>query len=210
MTSERIFLVDMDGTLLDSDEAQRRSWSTWATRHHLDPDVFLAAQGRTARDKIAEFSPWLDLEEETRSIAALEAAETAGIRRLPGAVRLWRSDARFAVVTSADRALARFRLETAGLTPHRPETIVAAEDVNRGKPSPEPYLLAAGRLGVSPRQCVVIEDAPAGVEAGRAAGMWVVAVTTTADADELGAAHVVVDSVEEFLLNDLVIPRKAA
>lgn len=209
-TGGAVLLVDMDGTLVDSDDAQHRSWTTWATQHQLDPRVFLAAQGRTARDKIAEFAPWLDLERETRAIADLEAGETTGIRRLPGAARLWRSDVRFAVVTSADRTLARVRLQAAGLALTRPETIVTADAVDRGKPHPEPYLLAARRLGVDPAQCTVIEDAPAGIEAGLAAGMRVIAVTTTSRPDELAAAHRVLDSVEEFLLTELETLRKAA
>lgn len=205
-----VLLVDMDGTLLDSDEAQHHSWTTWAERHRLDPRPFLAAQGRTARDKIAEFAPWLDLERETRSIAALEAKETRGIRRLPGAAALWRSGIRFAVVTSADRELARIRLAAVGLTLTRPEAIVTAEAVYRGKPDPEPYLLAARRLGVAPAQCTVIEDAPAGIAAGIAAGMRVVAVTTTASAADLDLAHLVVDHIEEFLQTEFMAERKVA
>ncbi|OLT14308.1 hypothetical protein BJF78_02305 [Pseudonocardia sp. CNS-139] len=209
-TREPVILVDMDGTLINSDEAQRRSWTAWAAQHSLDPHIFLTTHGRTARDKIGEFAPWLDVERETRAIAALEAGETAGIRRLPGAATLWRSALRFAVVTSADRRLARVRLEAARLTPSRPETIVTAEAVARGKPDPAPYLLAARRLGVDPTRCVVIEDAPAGVEAGLAAGMRVVAVTTTAPPEALAAAHLVLDSVEEFLLTELVTTREVA
>lgn len=209
-TSGPVLLVDMDGTLIDSDEAQRRSWTAWAEQHRLDPLIFLAAQGRTARDKIAEFAPWLDLERETQSIAALESRETTGIRRLPGAARLWRSDLRFAVVTSADRTLARVRLQAAGLALTRPETIVTAEAVDRGKPAPEPYLLAAWRLGVDPAQCTVIEDASAGIEAGLAAGMRVVAVTTTATPEALAAAHLALDSVEDFLRTELETFRKVA
>lgn len=203
-------LVDMDGTLLDSEVAQERSWTTWAEGHQLDPARFLSAQGRTARDKIGEFAPWLDLERETRRIADLEAGDTTGIRALPGAAELWRSNLIFAIVTSADRRLARVRLRAAGLDPDRPDVVVTAESVRHGKPAPDPYLLAASRLGVQPARCVAVEDAPAGVASGLAAGMRVVAVTTTVDPAELAAAHRVVADVGELLDWEFSTAREAA
>ena len=203
-----ILLVDMDGTLLDTNEAQRRSWTLWASRHDVDPWPFIRAYGRTARDKIAELAPFLDVEQEAEAIARLEQAETAGIVPLPGAWRLWQSDLRFGVVTSADRTLAHVRLKAAGLRVERPETIVTADDVGRGKPDPEPYLLAAARLCADPGDCTVIEDAPAGVQAGLAAGMRVVALATTTSAAEVGPAHVVVTDLDEFLVFDREMARR--
>jgi sugar-phosphatase len=197
-----ILLVDMDGTLIDTNEAQRRSWTLWAAKNNVDPWPFLTAYGRTAREKIAELAPFLDVAREAEAIARLEQAETAGIVPLPGANRLWRSDQRFAVVTSADRTLAHVRLKAAGLPAERPETIVTADDVRRGKPDPEPYLLAAARLSADPADCTAIEDAPAGVQAGLAAGMRVVALTTTTGSAEIGLAHVVTANLEEFLVGD--------
>ncbi|ROS43965.1 HAD-IA family hydrolase [Amycolatopsis thermoflava] len=208
--NELVLLVDMDGTLVDSDEAQVRSWTAWAAGHRLNPGPFLDAQGRTARDKITEFAPWLDVESETRRIAAMEAEERSGVRALPGALDLWRSNQRFAVVTSADEKLARVRLDAAGLDVRRPETIVTADDVTKGKPDPEPYLLAARRLGVDPARCTVVEDAPAGVEAGLAAGMEVVALTTTAHERDVAFAHIVVRTLDELLLTHSDTIRKVA
>ncbi|SBW19418.1 hypothetical protein FDG2_1360 [Candidatus Protofrankia californiensis] len=198
-----VLLVDMDGTLVYSDEARRRTWTLWAAQHGLDPQPFLATQGRTARDMIADFASWLDLERETTAITELKATEIEGIRPLPGAIRLRQSDRRLAVVTSADENLAHVRLRAAGLRTDRAETIVTAEAVRQGKPDPEPepYLLVARRMGVDPEQCTVIEDAPAGIKAGLAAGMRVVGLTTTASATEVAAAHLIVANLEEFLLS---------
>ncbi|MEU6643348.1 HAD-IA family hydrolase [Saccharomonospora sp. NPDC046836] len=207
--NKAVLLVDMDGTLIDSDEAQRRSWTTWATSHQLDPGLFLEAQGWTAREKITHFAPWLDIEMETRAIATMEAGEKAGIAPLPGASRLWKSTRRFAVVTSADRRLARVRLQVAGLTVDRPETIITADDVSRGKPDPEPYLLAARRVGADPAQCIVIEDSPAGIESGLAAGMTVVGLTTTLSSDKVAMANLVMENLDQFLLAELDTLRKA-
>ena len=102
-----------------------------------------------------------------------------------------------AIVTSGPTRLAEARLRAAGLP--RPEVLVSADSVSRGKPDPEPYLLAAQRLGVAPSRCTVFEDAPAGVRAGHAAGMRVVALTTTVSADELDGADRIVANLAEYL-----------
>lgn len=200
MNTSRMLLLDIDGTLVESAETQRLSWTRWAMSCNIDPAPFLAAHGRTALDKIKDLAPWLTAEREANRIANYEAVERRGLSALPGALRVWRSSRPLGVVTSADRRLALTRLSTVGLRPDRPNTIlVTADDVGRGKPDPEPYLLAAERLKVAPGDCTVVEDAPAGVASALAAGMRVVGLTTTVEARELFGAHMVLASLDEYL-----------
>jgi mannitol-1-/sugar-/sorbitol-6-phosphatase len=186
-------LFDLDGVLLDSGAAVERAWRRWAGRHGLDlADVLAEAHGRRTRDTIRAVAPWLDVEVETNALEEAESADTDGVVALPGAVSLLESLPRgsWAVATSGTRRLATTRLAHGGLP--LPDVLVAAEDVERGKPDPQPYLAAAAGLGVEPGRCLVVEDAPAGVAAGRAAGAVVLATTTTFAAAELaGATHLV-------------------
>jgi sugar-phosphatase len=190
-------LIDLDGVLVDSEAAATRTWEWWASLRGLDPAPFVRSHGRPSRETIAEFAPELDADDEAAVVEEHETRDTAGVVALPGAAEMLRAARPIAVVTSGGRRLAEARLQAAGLP--RPDVLVTAESVARGKPDPEPYLLAAKRLGVPPARCTVFEDAPAGVRAGRAAGMRVVALTTTVAACELDGADRIVANLAEYL-----------
>ena len=180
-------LSDLDGVLVDSGDAVEAVWRAWAAELGLDADaVARASHGVPAREVIAAVAPHLDAATEATRVDALHA-ETGGMA-LPGAAELLSSvpPESLAVVTSCGSALAAARLRSAGLP--EPAILVTADAVRRGKPAPDAYLVAAQALGAEPAECVVIEDAPAGVRAGRAAGMTVWAVTTTHADDELREA----------------------
>ncbi len=165
------FLFDMDGTLLDSSAVVKRVWLTWAKRHGVDPDALLAAMhGVRAEDTVRRFAgPALDIAHETEWILQAELGDVEGLVPLEGIgafiERLGPDE--WAVVTSATRALATVRLNAAKLP--IPRAMVTAEDVQRGKPDPEGFLIAAQRLGVRIEECLVFEDSPAGVAAAKAA-----------------------------------------
>jgi len=199
----RALLFDMDGVLVDSTAAVARVWTVWARKHELDPEtVVKIAHGRPSITTIRELLPHGDHEAEDREVERLEIEDVEGIVALPGAAELLRTlpPTRYAIVTSATRPLAEVRLRAAGLP--IPERLVTARDVQRGKPNPDPYLGGAQLLGVPPAECVVIEDAPSGVRAGKAAGARVVALRTTASDSELeeaGADWIVKDCSELFV-----------
>jgi sugar-phosphatase len=186
----RAVLSDLDGVLVDSGAAIERAWRRFAAQHRLDADRVLAeSHGRRTVDLIRLVAPHLDAEAEAARIEGDEIANARDIRALPGAHALVKSVPanRFAIVTSGSRPLALARLHAAGLPV--PEVLVTAEDVEHGKPDPAGYLHAAARLGVEPAYTLVLEDAPAGVDAGLAAGMNVIAVLTTNGESALRAAH---------------------
>jgi sugar-phosphatase len=180
------FLFDLDGVLVDSRSVVERTWRRWAERHQIDPMLLLQiAHGRRARDTLRMVVPSLATDEEVAWLDATELADREGLPAVPGARQLLSvlpSD-RWAVVTSCGRELARQRLGSAGLPV--PDVFIVAEEVKRGKPAPDGYRLGASRLGYDPAECVVFEDAPAGIAAGRAAGARVVGVTTTHAAGDL-------------------------
>jgi len=180
-------LLDMDGTLVDSTAVVVRLWRTWAARHGVDPEAILAvSHGRRGDDVLAEFAPaGVDQEAELKWLAARALVERDGIVAFPGAAALLAAlpADRIAVVTSADRELTAARMQAAALSV--PRILVGADDVARGKPDPEGYQRAASLLGVDPARCLVVEDASAGLEAGRAAGARVIAVATTLSRDVL-------------------------
>jgi HAD superfamily hydrolase (TIGR01509 family) len=183
----RAVLLDMDGTLVDSDAAVERSWRTWAAEYPVDPGRGpLFVHGLPAAGNVRRLRP--DLSEDEAVAAAqrqleLEYVDVADVTATPGAHELLgeldRLGLPWAVVTSADVPLARIRLAAAGIMP---ALLVTIDDVRHGKPDPEGYLLAARKLGADPRRCLVVEDAEAGVRAGRAAGA-VVAGLRGVDAD---------------------------
>jgi mannitol-1-/sugar-/sorbitol-6-phosphatase len=173
-------LFDMDGTLVDSREIVERLWLRWAAGHGLSADAILAvAHGRRTLETMQLVAPHLATPEEAARLDALEAQEDGHETAVPGAAALLSAlpPDRWAVVTSAGRKLAAARLAAVGLPV--PRVLVGADDVVRGKPSPEGYLRAAGLFGVAPERCVVLEDTPAGAQAGRAAGARVVGLRTT-------------------------------
>ncbi|MGW3107304.1 HAD family hydrolase [Streptomyces sp. NPDC001100] len=189
-------LFDNDGTLVSSLESVRRCWTRWAEEFGITAEDFARVElhGRTAVAIAADLLPADVVPTAVARIEALEVEDVpnGGAVLLPGTRDFLDSlpADRWAVVTSATRRLAEARLAHAGILP---KTLVVAEDVTHGKPDPEPYLLAARQLGVDPARCVVFEDAPAGLQAGRAAGMITVALATTHEAHELDADLVVSD-----------------
>jgi sugar-phosphatase len=182
------FVFDLDGVLVDSAAYVEQQWRRWASARGLRPEPFLrVCHGRRALETIRMAAPHLDAEAEVRAFIPLEEAASEGIGPLPGAQRLLTTlpIGTWAVATSGLRPVATSRLRRAGLPV--PPVLVCAEDVTRGKPSPDAFLLAARSLGLPPEQCLVVEDAPAGVQAARAAEMGVIALTTTHRADQLAA-----------------------
>jgi sugar-phosphatase len=195
-------LFDLDGVLVDSRTCIELVWHAWAAERGFDPAPFLrVAHGRRISETIRLVRPDLDAVAETRVLDAMEAVETRGLHPVPGAVELVArlSDTQWAVVTSGSRVVATLRLRTAGLP--IPRVFITADDVRRGKPDPEGYLLAAARLSVTPRDCLVFEDSPTGLAAGQAAGMPVIAVLTTHPPTELAGAVSRLDSLAALRLD---------
>ncbi|MFF8872118.1 HAD-IA family hydrolase [Streptomyces massasporeus] len=187
-------LFDNDGTLVSSLASVDRCWTRWAGEYGITAEQFARVElhGRPAAEIAADLLPAELVPQAVARIEDLEVDDVPndGVHLLPG-TRAFLDvlpAERWAVVTSATRRLAEARLDAVGILP---KTLVAADDITRGKPDPEPYLLAARALGVDPEHCVVFEDAPAGLAAGRAAGMTTVALTTTHQAHELRADLIV-------------------
>lgn len=174
-------LFDMDGTLLSSIEATERVWFAWGRRHGLDIESLMPKlHGMRAIDSIRKLAlPGVDPAVEARQILADEIADTGGVRAIPGILAFLAAlpADRWAIVTSAPRALAERRLSVAGIS--LPAVVVTAEDVARGKPAPDCFQLAAERLGFRAENCLVCEDALAGIAAGEAAGASVLVITAT-------------------------------
>jgi sugar-phosphatase len=194
-------LFDLDGVLVDSTAYIERQWRDWALGKGLDPEPFLRyCHGRRAVETIRLAAPMLDAEAEVARFREQPVTEETGLAALPGAHELLDAlpATRWAVVTSGARKFARARLAHARLP--EPRVLVAAEDVREGKPSPDGYLRAAALLGAPPSACLVVEDAPAGIEAARAAGTIVVALSTTHPASVLGGARLVLGSLADVHL----------
>lgn len=187
-------LFDIDGTLIDSTVTVEQSWRTWAKEYGVDYEALLkVCHGRRTEDTVAQFvAPHDRVAATARQLALQELADLDGVLELPGVRRLLDAlpHSHWAAVTSGPRSLMAARLAAAGLP--APRLLISAEDVSNGKPNPESYLKAAAALGVEAQECLVVEDAPAGVGAGRAAGAQVLAVTTTHRAAELADADIVV------------------
>ncbi|TXS62500.1 HAD family hydrolase [Streptomyces sp. me109] len=176
----RALLLDMDGTLVNSDAVVERCWRRWADRHGLDGDeVMKVVHGRQGFASMAVLLPNRPMEQNHADNARMLAEETAdmdGVVAVPGAAEFLASLAGLphALVTSADVALSTARMAAAGL--ELPDVRVTAESVGASKPDPEGFLKGAAELGIAPEDCVVFEDSGAGISAGRAAGMRVVGV----------------------------------
>ncbi len=189
-------LFDLDGVLVDSTPAVARVWSAWARNRGLDPAwTVQQAHGRRSIETVRALAPELDAEAENRKIEQMEIEDREGVVQLPGALQLMNSLPleRYAVVTSATRPLAEARLSYAGLPV--PTNMITANDVVDGKPSPEPFLKGAQLLGFAPKDCLVFEDAPAGITAARAAGMRVIALQTTYPSRDLRSADAIIPSL---------------
>jgi sugar-phosphatase len=185
----RGILFDLDGVLVDSTPAVARVWTRWAIDHGFDPlEVVARAHGRPSLTTVRELLPDADDEAENKKVERAEIEDLDGVIPLPGTLKLLASlpPERWTIVTSCSRALAEVRLRAAGLP--LPANYVTSSDIVNGKPHPEPYLKGASVLGFPPAECIVIEDAPAGIKAGKASGARVIAFTTTAPPPALQAA----------------------
>jgi sugar-phosphatase len=192
----RALLFDLDGVLVDSEAAVRQRWREWAELRDVPfEEIEAVYHGRPAFEVIREVAPHLDADAETSRMSDTIAAAPEKLRAFEGARGLLEDlpGGRWTIATSGRRRTATNRLSHVGLP--IPDTLVTADDVERGKPHPQSYLLAAERLGVPPEQCVVLEDAPAGVEAGRRAGAAVIGVATASAPEALSAADAVVPHI---------------
>ena len=195
------FLFDLDGTLVDSLPVVERAWSNWAKSRDLDPAVVLDfIHGKQAITSLRHFMPGESeeaIQQQFRLLERTEAEDTDGISALPGAVallqRLDQLSIPWAIVTSGTVPVARARHAAGELA--TPEIFITAELVAKGKPNPDPYLLGAQQLGLKPEECVVVEDAPAGVLSGLAAGCKVIAVNAPDDTPELDKVDLVLKSL---------------
>ncbi|MEO7136382.1 MAG: HAD-IA family hydrolase [Gemmatimonadales bacterium] len=184
----RAVVFDLDGVLVDSTGYVEMQWRRWATSKGLPVEPFLrVCHGRRALETIRLAAPHLDAEAEVAAFAPEQETPEPVLGPLEGAVRLLQAlpVGSWAVGTSGTRVVATKRLRRAALP--IPGVLICAEDVVRSKPCPDVYLLAAVGLGVAPTDCLVVEDAPAGIEAARAAGMGVIALTTSHRREELSA-----------------------
>ena len=195
-------LFDMDGVLVRSTRGDERCWMRWAAHHGLSESFDLRrTHGRRGIDTIREHFPHVTSQELDAHITLLDAfaeAEMAGVEAYPGAIELLASipARRWTVVTSASEKIMRSRLAAVGITP--PQHAVGGDAVSRGKPDPEGYLRGAATLSCRPAYCVVIEDAPAGIQAGKAAGCLVLAVASSHRPEELREADWVIASIDKI------------
>ena len=192
-------LFDLDGVLVDSTGSVTRQWKRWAQEQNIDPQkVVEIAHGVRTIEIVRKLAPHLDAEAEVVRLEKREADDHEGVAVMPGAAELLKAipDGRWCVVTSGTRYLATSRLKLANLP--IPQVLVSADDVSKGKPDPEPYLMGAKLLGVNPSQCLVIEDAPAGTRAAHAGGMKAIAITSTYPASALQEADAVVKRLAQI------------
>jgi sugar-phosphatase len=174
-------LFDLDGVLIDSTPAVARVWHQWALDHGFDPEEVVArAHGRPSLATVRDYLPHADHDAENREVERREIADLAGVVPLPGALALLAGlpPDRWTIVTSCTRRLAEVRIKAAGLP--LPARMVTSTDITHGKPHPEPYLKGVSLLGFPAAQCVVLEDAPAGIRSGKSAAAKVIALKTTA------------------------------
>ena len=193
-------LCDLDGALVDSTASVIRSWSRFAREFGVSIQALQENHGRPARALVEKVLGGEQVTAGLARISAIEVTDAPTVEPVPGAGTFFASlpEDRRAIVTSGSPAIAAARLRAAGLP--TPRTLVTAADVRRGKPDPEPYLLAAQRLGVPAHRCLVVEDAPAGIASARAAGCHVLAVGGTAAYEALAAADIIVDGLDRVAI----------
>jgi sugar-phosphatase len=176
----------MDGTLVDSTAVVERGWAWWAKRHQLPLEEILRfSHGRPTSATYEHFLPGIDHTPELAEMLAFEETELDGITAAPGAEMVITAalQGAWAIVTSATRKLAVARISAAGLP--LPKVLIPVDEIKRGKPDPEGFLLAAERLGVNPKECLVFEDTSPGIQAGLNAGMQVIGLLTTMTVQDL-------------------------
>jgi mannitol-1-/sugar-/sorbitol-6-phosphatase len=200
-------LFDLDGVLIDSTPAVARVWTRWAIERGFDPaEVVERAHGRPSLSTIRELLPHADHEAENRIVERCEIEDLEGVVPLPGVLALLASipPTRWTIVTSCTRVLAEVRIRHAGLP--IPQRFITSTDIVHGKPDPEPYVKAAALLGFPASECVVFEDAPAGIRSGKAAGAKVIAFRTTAAEPELrqAGATCIVNSCADVRVNSVL------
>lgn len=201
------FLFDLDGTLVDSLPVVERAWSNWGKRHGIAADEILSfIHGKQAITSLRHFmagQPEAAIQAEFRQLEKTEAEDTDGVRALPGAKalldKLNELQIPWAIVTSGSIPVAHARHKAAGLP--QPEVFITAEQVSRGKPEPDPYLLGAEKLGLAAESCVVVEDAEAGILSGLNAGCAVIAVNAPADAPRLSETALQLKTLEALIVD---------
>jgi mannitol-1-/sugar-/sorbitol-6-phosphatase len=192
-------LFDLDGVLIDSTRSVDRQWRAWAREQGVDEEKVMAiAHGVRTIEVVRAVAPHLDAEAEVLRLESREAEDHVDVAVMPGAAELIAAipDGRWCVVTSGTRHLATTRLRLGGLPV--PGILVTADDVANGKPHPEPYLRGAELLGVRPEDCLVIEDAPAGIQSAHAGGMKVIGLSSTYPASKLDEADAVLDRLSRI------------
>ena len=202
-------LFDLDGVLVDSTKSVARQWRLWAEENSIDPEKVLAiAHGRRTIEVVRILALHLDAKAEESRIEKREADDIEGVAVMPGAADLLKSipDGRWCVVTSGTRYLATSRLRFAHLP--IPRVLVAADDVQKGKPDPEPYLKGAQLLKVKPTECLVIEDAPAGIRSAHAGGMKAIALASTYPPAELHEADAVLENLGQIQIRRVDAERR--
>jgi len=200
----KAILFDLDGVLVDSTQAVERVWRKWAIEKGLDPSYVVdQAHGRRSIETVRAVAPDLDADQENLTIEALEIDDREGVTSIPGAAALLAQipPEHIAIVTSATRALAVARLQYAALP--IPKHLISSDDVVEGKPSPEPYLKGAALLHFAAKDCLVFEDTPAGIQAGKGAGAKAIALTTTYARKELQMADEILPSLSAVRLSFL-------
>ena len=197
-------LFDLDGVLVDSTGSVARQWAMWAEEQNIDPqEVVAIAHGVRTIEIVRRLAPHIDAQAEVVRLEKREADDHEGVSVMAGAADLLESipKERWCVVTSGTRYLATSRLRLGNLP--IPKVLVSADDVSKGKPDPEPYLMGAKLLGMKPSECLVIEDAPAGITAAHAGGMKVIAITSTYPASGLSEADAVIQNLAQIQVKTL-------
>jgi len=195
----KAILFDLDGTLIDSAARIKRLWQTWGERRGIEPEsIFQVMHGRRAGEIIQMFTPHLNVQNEVRDVESDEVSDMHDVQSYVGALELLTSlsTEQWAIVTSGSRQVTEARLRHVKLP--IPSVFITGENVKVGKPAPDGYLLAAERLHVQPMECVVIEDSPAGVKAGKAAGMHVIAVMSTHTRGQLQEADGIIQQLADL------------
>lgn len=198
----KAILFDLDGTLIDSAARIRRLWQTWGERRGIEPEsIFQVMHGRRAGEIIQMFTPHLNVDNEVQDVESDEVSDMHDVQAYEGALEILNSLSKeqWAIVTSGSRQVTEARLRHVKLP--IPSVFITSENVKVGKPAPDGYLLAAQQLHVPPMECVIIEDAPAGVKAGKAAGMHVIAIVSTHTRGELQEADMILQQLADLKLS---------